>query len=107
MTKTKILSLAMLAGLAMPMTAQAQDMSAADRQKLLENVTQADGNDDGAISRAEFETLINLNASDGLGRAARVKKSGRYGMVFKRLDANGDGFISQQEMQRMAEEARG
>ena len=107
MTKTQLLIIAILAGLAAPITAQSQEMSTADRQSLLENVTQADRNDDGAISRSEFETLIDLNAQDGLGRAERVKKSGRYGIVFNRLDANGDGFLSKQDRQQMAEERRG
>lgn len=107
MTKTRLLGIAFLAGLAIPMAAEAQEMSAQDRQKLVENMAQADSNDDGAISRAEFETLIDLNAADGLGRAQRVKQSGRYGMVFNRLDANGDGFLTKQEMQQMAEAARG
>ena len=99
---------ASLVVVALPLTAaQAQNMSKQDRQKMVENIVQADANDDGAISRSEFETLIKLNASDGLGRAAQVKKSGRYSAVFKRLDANGDGFLTQQEMQRMAEQARG
>ncbi|MEL6801633.1 MAG: hypothetical protein AAFO80_17320 [Pseudomonadota bacterium] len=106
MTRTKLLTVVFIAGLAMLVSADAQDMSAEDRQKMLENVTQADRNDDGAISRSEFETLIDLNAADALGRAARVKSSGRFGMVFNRLDANGDGFLTQQEMQEMAE-ARG
>ncbi len=106
MTKTLLLSLAILAGLSVPKASQAQNMSAAELQKLLENVIEADRNDDGAISASEFETLINLNAADKLGRAERVKKSGLYGMVFKRLDANGDGFLTKEEMQQMAE-ARG
>lgn len=103
MTKTRLLSLAILAGLAMPIPTQAQDMSAADRQKMLENVTQADRNDDGALSMSEFETLIDLNAADDLGRAARIKSSGRYSMAFNRLDANSDGFVTKQEMQQFAE----
>ncbi|MEL6452118.1 MAG: hypothetical protein AAFQ19_12740 [Pseudomonadota bacterium] len=106
MIKTTLLSLTILAGLSLPQAAQAQNMSAADRQKLLQNVVEADRNDDGVISASEFETLINLNAADKLGRADRVKKSGRYGMVFNRLDANGDGFLTKEEMQQMAE-ARG
>lgn len=104
MTKSILLGLAILAALSLPKAAQAQDMSAADRQKLLENVVEADRNDDGAISASEFETLINLNAADKLGRAERVRKSGRYDMVFNRLDANGDGFLTKEEMQQMAEE---
>ncbi|MEL6465721.1 MAG: EF-hand domain-containing protein [Pseudomonadota bacterium] len=104
MAVTRLISLAILAGMSLPMTAQAQDMSPADRQLLLENVTEADRNDDGAISRSEFEVLIDLNAADNLGRAQRVKRSGRYDMVFNRLDANDDGFLTRQEMQSFAEE---
>ena len=104
MTSTKLLSITILAGMSLPMTVQAQDMSPADRQLLLENVTQADRNDDGAISRSEFETLIDLNAADNLGRAQRVKRSGRHDMVFNRLDANDDGFLTRLEMQSFAEE---
>ena len=104
MTFIRFLSLTILAGVPLPMAAAAQDMSPADRQLLLENVTQADRNDDGAISRSEFETLIDLNAADNLGRAQRVKRSGRYDMVFNRLDANNDGFLTRQEMQSFAEE---
>lgn len=107
MTKATLLTVTIIAGLSAPISANAQDMSTADRQLLLENVTQADGNNDGAISRTEFETLIDLNAADELGRAARIKSSGRYGMAFNRLDANGDGFLTQQEMQQFAQDANG
>ena len=107
MIKPTCLSIAVLAGLAGPLAAQAQDLSPADQQKLLENLAEADSNDDGALSRSEFETLIDLNAADALGRAERIKRSGRYGLVFNRLDTNGDGFLTMQEMQQMAEQARG
>lgn len=103
----KSLPFALIAALALPMAVQAQEMSAADRQKLLQNAAQADGNNDGYLNRSEFEKLIDLNAADDLGRAARIKKSGRYGMVFNRLDANGDGFLTQQEMQQAADQANG
>jgi Ca2+-binding EF-hand superfamily protein len=84
--------------------AQAQNMSKADRQKMIENIVQADGNNDGAISRSEFETLINLNAADGLGRAGQVKRRGAYDLAFGKIDANNDGFLTQAEMQALAEE---
>lgn len=103
MKHRNLICLTLLFGLVLPLSAQAQNMSNADRQKLIANVTEADGNDDGAISRKEFETLIKLNAGDGLGRATQVQKSGRYGLVFNRLDSNGDGFLTQQEMQQMAQ----
>lgn len=84
--------------------AQAQSMSNEDRQKMIENIVQADKNNDGAISRSEFETLINLNAADGLGRAGQVKRRGAYDLAFGRIDANNDGFLTQAEMQALAEE---
>ena len=94
--------------IALPLAgAHAQTMSSADRQKMLENIVQADANDDGAVSRAEFETLIKLNARDGLGRAAQVQKTGRYSMAFKRLDTNGDGFLTKKEMQALAAQVKG
>jgi hypothetical protein len=103
--KTSILVLAFL-GLSLG-AAQAQNLSKADRQKMIENIVQADKNNDGAISRSEFETLINLNAADGLGRAGQVKRRGAYDLAFGRLDANGDGFLTQAEMQALAEERQG
>lgn len=98
--------MAAIALIALPMTAaQARNMSNADRQLMIENITQADANNDGALSRSEFETLMKLNAADDLGRAARVVQSGRYGMAFNRMDANGDGFVTRQEMQALSEQA--
>lgn len=91
--------------LSLPATgAFAQALSPAERQQMLQNVTKADANDDGALTAGEFETFINLNASDGLGRAQRVKTSGRYKMVFNRLDTNGDGVLTRTEMRAMAEQ---
>lgn len=86
---------------------QAQNMSDADRQKLIENMSQADRNEDGALTRAEFETLINLNAEDGLGKAAMVQRAGLYDKAFKRLDQNGDGSLTPQEMKTFAGQAKG
>lgn len=108
MKPTLNLMLANIAFLVVSMTAaDAQNMSSADRQKLLENITQADANSDGMVTRGEFETLIRLNAEDQLGRAARIQNAGQTTRVFKRIDANGDGVLTQQELQAMAEQARG
>ncbi|MDX8353833.1 hypothetical protein [Cognatiyoonia sp. IB215182] len=82
--------------------ALAQQMSEADRQKIAENLAQADANGDGAMNSDEFRQLIDLNAADNLGRASRVMNAGLYDRVFQRLDANGDGLLTEQEMRDMA-----
>ena len=86
--------------------AQAQDMSDADRQALIENVLQSDTNNDGALYLSEFELLMKRNADDKLGRASMVVRTGAYGQVFKRLDKNGDGAVTRDEIQALAEERR-
>ena len=92
---------------AVPVSAvHAQGMSGAERQQMIENFLQADTNDDGLLYLSEFELLMKLNAEDNLGRAAMVVNRGAYGMVFNRLDANGDGAVSTDEMRALAE-ARG
>jgi hypothetical protein len=83
--------------------AQAQTMSAAERQLLGENLAQADANGDGALSASEFEVLINLNAEDNLGMAARIARTGRYGTAFARVDTDGNGLLTQAEPQAMAQ----
>lgn len=103
---TKALCAALLT-LALPIAAQAQSVSAEDQAKLIENIAEADANSDSALTLAEFETLINLNAEDGLGRAERIRSSGRYARVFNHIDANGDGFLTQTEIQTIAQAARG
>lgn len=83
--------------------ASAQGPSEADRQLMLQNLSQADANGDGALSRHEFEVLINLNAEDNLGRAARIARTGRFDTAFARIDANGDGMLTQPELQAMVQ----
>lgn len=82
--------------------AHAQDMSDADKRALIENFLQADTNNDGMLYRSEFELLMRLNAEDKLGRASMVVRTGAYGQVFNRLDQNGDGAVSREEIQELA-----
>ena len=92
-----------LALTAMTMSAaHAQNLSTAEKQKMVENVIQADGNSDGNLNRSEFEMLINLNAADNLGKASKVKRAGLYDKAFNRLDADGNGLITKEEMEAMA-----
>lgn len=81
---------------------QAQTISDADRQKLAENYVQADADGDKALARPEFHTLLSLNAQDNLGRAAQIVKFGRQDLTFDRIDADGDGLVTQQELQALA-----
>lgn len=86
--------------------AHAQSMTGAERQAMIENFLQADTNNDGALYRSEFETLMKLNAQDNLGRASMVVRAGAYGKAFDRLDGNGDGAVTKEEIQALSE-ARG
>lgn len=101
---TNVLAAAVLVGVPLSAAlAQGLDMSVADRQALIDNFIEADGNDDGMLYLSEFEMLMNLNAEDDLGRAAIVVRTGAYKRVFERLDANGDGAVSREELQELAE----
>lgn len=99
--------LVLAAAVALPLTgAHAQGPSEAERQLLIENLIEADVNSDGVLTRREFEALINLNAADNLGRAAMIVRTGRYDRAFVRIDANGDGIVTQSEMQTLAQQMR-
>lgn len=87
--------------------AQAAGLSEAEQQQMISNLIEADANADGALSLAEFEVLIKLNAADDLGRAAMLVRSGRYATAFSRLDANGDGFVTEAELQAMIRQVQG
>ena len=80
--------------MALPAAAQNAELGA-------ENYMQADANGDGVLVYAEFATFIDLNAADGLGNAARVSSRGMHARAFERVDANGDGIVSPQELQAL------
>lgn len=86
-------------------SAHAQALTPAQQELAAENFMQADANKDGALNSTEFRALINLNADDGLGKAAMVRRFGRYDMAFGRVDANADGFATPEEMKALAEKA--
>ena len=96
MIRTNPLILAAIVGasltIALPAIAQTAELGA-------ENYRQADANGDGVLVYAEFATFIDLNAEDGLGNAARVSSRGMHARAFSRVDANGDGIVSPQELQ--------
>jgi len=102
--KSIIASSAIAAVLATGIVADARADEAA-KNLAAENYMQADANGDSALTLAEFTTLINLNAEDGLGKAHMIKRMGRYSMAFGRIDANSDGLVTPEEMQAMAARA--
>jgi Ca2+-binding EF-hand superfamily protein len=91
------------ASIALPLSGvQAQTMSDANKQKLAENLAQADANGDKALSRAEFNNLLVLNAQDNIGKAAQIVRFGRQDMAFNQIDADRNGLVTQQELQALA-----
>ena len=96
MIRTTPLILAALTGASFTMTLPA---AAQDAERGAENYREADANGDGVLVYAEFATFIDLNAADGLGNAAKVSSRGMHARAFARIDANGDGVVSPQELQ--------
>ncbi|MEM7026060.1 MAG: hypothetical protein AAF637_26305 [Pseudomonadota bacterium] len=98
MTRTFAITLVAAIGLlcALPLTAVADTARLAQ-----ENFHEADADRDGKLVYAEFATFIDLNAADGLGNAARVSSRGLHARAFARVDANGDGNVSPEELQAM------
>lgn len=77
-------------------------MAETPRQKAQANYLASDANGDGALSFAEFKSLIDLNAQDGIGQSGLIKRTNRYAMAFERLDADRNAIISPAELQAAA-----
>jgi hypothetical protein len=84
MTRALILAIALFAPL--PALADAGAFHASD----------ADGN--GALSYREFTTLVGIMASRGRRIAVYVQRTGLYGVAFGRVDRNGDGYATPDEL---------
>lgn len=93
----------MAAVLAVGLFAHAASADEAEKAMARENFEQADANADGALDAVEFRAFIDLNAEDDLGKAARVKRFGRYDTAFGRADENADGAVTREEIAAMAE----
>ncbi len=70
----------------------------AEKAQARENFVAADANADQKLDATEFKTFINLNADFDIGRAATVRRFGAYETAFSKVDANGDGFVTAEEL---------
>lgn len=95
---TALFGIATFLATAISAPAVAQDQ----RDKARANFQQADINKDGQLDLPEFTTFINLNADDGLGRAATVRRLSMYAKAFATADANRDGLVSREEIAAQA-----
>jgi Ca2+-binding EF-hand superfamily protein len=66
-----------------------------------ENYQQADANGDGHLAFEEFASFIDLNAADGIGNAHRVSSRGLHAKAFKRVDADGNGLVTPEELSKL------
>ncbi|MEM7597572.1 MAG: hypothetical protein AAF382_07715 [Pseudomonadota bacterium] len=67
-----------------------------------ENFKQADANGDGNLVYAEFVKFIDLNAADDIGKAAKVSSRGLHAKAFERVDADANGVVTPQELQKLS-----
>lgn len=60
--------------------------------------TQADTDQSGTISRAEFRSFVHALAKAGQPNARRIVTFGAFGLAFRLTDANKDGQLTPQEL---------
>ncbi|WP_224816277.1 hypothetical protein [Hasllibacter sp. MH4015] len=65
----------------------------------------ADANGDERLTPGEFRVFIQQMAAYGAPMSIRIRNLGAYGWAFRRVDANGDGLATPEELR--AAEARG
>lgn len=102
MTRFTIATLAALASsvaiLPAPASAQFEDFS-------VQAFRAADADGDERLTLAEFRVLIQQLAAAGAPMSARIRNLGVYRIAFGRVDSNGDGLASPEEL--YAAERRG
>lgn len=88
-----------------PALAQVADRAKATANlvKIKANFQQADADRDGRLNYREFVAFIDLNANQGLGKTASIRRFRAYKRAFERLDTNRDGTISPQELAAQAQ----
>jgi hypothetical protein len=58
----------------------------------------ADADGSGSLTFQEFVTLVDLMAANGRRIAVYVQRTGLYGIAFGRVDRNGDGLATPDEL---------
>ena len=96
---TTVLTTTTLLAIAVAMPASAQD----ERSQARANFQSADVNQDQQLDFDEFKTFVNLNADHNLGRASMIRRFGMHARAFGKLDANGDGIVTPQEIASKAQ----
>lgn len=61
------------------------------------NYQAADIDNDGALSKNEFEQFVNINADAKLGKASNIRRFKVYDRAFTKIDANENNQVSWQE----------
>lgn len=74
------------------------------RAQLQANFQAADVDKNEQLNVAEFKTFINLNADHKLGHAASIRRFGMYTKAFKKIDANGDGVVTREDIAAQAKQ---
>ena len=64
-----------------------------------EHFPMADSDENNALSLAEFEAFVELEAEDSVGKSKRIKQFGAYERAFGVLDANKDGSVTLAEIE--------
>lgn len=60
----------------------------------------ADANSNGILEAPEFKHFVDLRADGGSGMAKKVSSYRAYGLALSRVDYDGDGRVSGDELQR-------
>ena len=60
----------------------------------------ADANSNGILETPEFRHFVDLRADGGSGLAKKVRSYRAYGIAMSRVDSDGDGRVSGDELQR-------
>jgi len=97
--RTSLFITASVLAIAVAAPAYAQD----ERDQARTNFMEADANKDDQLDLADFTTFVDLNADDGLGRASMIRSLGMHDTAFGRVDTNGDGLATREEIQGQAE----